>query len=128
MPHEVAAALIVQAGTVLLGKRSGTRQFYPNVWDLFGGHVEPGEQADETLVRELEEELGIRPTSWTYLEKLAEPALELTMHLYLVTAWTGQPVNRQPEEHSEIAWFSLEQASGLPLAHPGYPMLFEQYL
>lgn len=109
---------------------------YPDVWDLFGGHVEPGEQHQHALVRELQEELGITPTRWTFLETQTltlpthqdEPSDSLTVHLYLVTAWTGTPVNRQPGEHSTIGWFSLAQATQLDLADPIYPMLFERYL
>jgi hypothetical protein len=52
----------------------------------------------------------------------------LIVHFYLVTAWAGRPVNRQPEEHSEIRWFTLEQAAQLDLADPGYPELFARYI
>lgn len=136
MSHEVVAALIVQSQKILLGLRSATRTFYPDVWDMFGGHVEPGEQHEETLVRELQEELGITPTHWTFLETLTlpipvegyEPTESLTAHLYLVTAWKGTPYNRQPEEHSVIHWFSLAEAEQLHLADPIYPKLFERYL
>jgi 8-oxo-dGTP diphosphatase len=127
MSHEVVAALIIQSDMILLGRRSARRAFYPNVWDVFGGYVEPGEEPQQTLVRELEEELGITPTQWTFLETFHEPSEQLRLHLYLVTAWTGTPVNRQPEEHSAIDWFSVEQATQLPLAHPAYPMFFERY-
>ena len=134
--HEVVAALIVQSQKILLGKRSAERKLYPDVWDMFGGHVEPGEATDQTLVRELQEELGITPTQWTFLETLTmplptqdgEPADDLVAHIYLITAWTGMPVNRQPEEHSVIDWFSQAQANELPLADPIYPELFERYL
>ena len=136
MPHEVVAGLIVQARTILLGRRSATRRFYPDVWDVFGGHVEPGEQPHQTLVRELQEELGITPTQWTFLETFRLSLAphdngrsdELTVHLYLVTGWTGTPANRQPEEHSAIGWFSLEEAGQLDLADPGYATLFSRYL
>jgi 8-oxo-dGTP diphosphatase len=128
MSHEVVAALIIQSQRILLGQRSSTRKYYPNVWDVFGGHVEPGEGHEQTLVRELQEELGITPTAWTYLETLNEPSDQLTLHLYLVTAWTGTPVNRQPEEHSAIDWFSLAQATQILLAHRTYPKLFARYL
>ncbi len=129
MPHEVVAALIVRSQKVLLGKRSARRAFYPNVWDVFGGHVEPGELREQTLVRELEEELGITPTQWSFLETIiVDSADPLTLHLYLVTDWDGAPMNRQLEEHSEIGWFSLEEAVALPLAHPSYPELFGWYV
>ena len=132
MAHEVVAALIVQSQRVLLGLRSATRAFYPDVWDMFGGHVEARERAEETLVRELQEELGITPTQWTFLEtltlSLAEPSEQITVHLYLVTAWKGTPFNRQPEEHSVIHWFSLREAAQLRLADPIYLTLFAKYL
>jgi mutator protein MutT len=128
MSHDVVAALIIRSQMILLGQRSSERAFYPGVWDIFGGHVEPGEQHHQTLVRELEEELGIVPTQWTFLEMFKVPSEQLTLHLYLVTAWSGTPVNRQSEEHSAIGWFSLAQATQLPLAHPSYPALFARYL
>ena len=136
MSHEVVAALILGSGRILLGLRAAERVFYPDVWDMFGGHVEPGEAHEQTLIRELEEELGITPTQWTFLETLTfdlaaaadEPPELLTVHLYLVTAWTGTPVNMQPEEHSTIGWFSVEEAGELPLADASYPVLFNRYL
>ena len=138
MPHEIAVALIRRSGKVLLGRRAPHRAFFPDVWDLFGGHVEPGEAHEQTLVREVQEELGITPSLWSFEGTLTQPLpatpLEpdpgglLVAHLYLVTAWTGSPINRQPEEHSAIGWFSLAQAIQLPLADPGYPELFARYL
>jgi 8-oxo-dGTP diphosphatase len=133
MPHEIAAALIVRAGRVLLGRRSAMRAFYPDVWDIFGGHVEPGETHEVTLVREVQEEIDITPTQWTFLETITqplpgEPPDLLIVHLYLVMAWRGTPANRQPEEHSEIRWFTLAQAAQLKLADPGYPELFARHM
>jgi 8-oxo-dGTP diphosphatase len=126
--HEVVAALIIQANQILLGRRSATRAFYPNVWDVFGGHMEANESREQTLVRELQEELEIIPIVWKYVESLRDPSVELTAHLYLVTAWSGIIDNRQPEEHSEIRWFTLAEAIELDLADPSYPTLFARYL
>lgn len=136
MKQEVVAALIVESQRILLGQRSPTRIFYPNVWDVFGGHIEAGEQPHQTLVRELQEELDITPTKWTFLETIVASipkdhgieTYELYLHLYLVTAWSGTPVNRQLHEHASIQWFSLEQAVQLDLAHPTYPQVFTKYL
>jgi len=136
MKREVVAALIVESPMILLGLRAPTRTFYPNVWDVFGGHIEPGEHQHQTLVRELQEELGITPTEWTFLETLVASipkdhgveAYELYLHLYLVTAWSGTPVNQQLHEHASIQWFSLAQAVQLDLAHPTYPQIFTKHL
>ena len=72
MVHHIVAGLIVKSDRILLGHRSEGRAFYPNVWDVFGGHIEPGEQPEETLVREMPEEFGITPTQWTDLETIRE--------------------------------------------------------
>jgi mutator protein MutT len=130
----VGALLLKHDGLlrILLGKRAATRTFYPNVWDMPGGHCEPGETPEQTLVRELREEIGITPTEWRAAGVVEVPTLAdgegLVLHLYTVTAWTGSPVNRQPDEHSEIAWFSLDAACRLDLAHPSYPALFRRML
>ena len=136
MVHHIVGGLIVQSDRILLGHRSESRAFYPNVWDVFGGHMEPGEHPEETLVREIQEELGITPTQWTDLETIREsvperdgiPSHDLICHLYCVTAWLGTPVNRQPREHSSIGWFSYAEAVQLELADPVYPRLFAQCL
>lgn len=125
--HEVVAALIIHSQRILLGQRSAEREFYPGVWDVFGGHIEPGELHEQTLVRELQEELGITPTQWKYLETRTISD-DLIVHLYQVSGWIGTPENRQLEEHSAIGWFSFEEAVQLPLADSSYPMLFARYL
>ena len=136
MQQKVVAALIVESQKILLGLRASTRTSYPGVWDIFGGNIEPGEQQQQALVRELQEELGITPARWTFLETIVAAIPEqrgvqpyqLHLHLYLVTAWSGTPVNRQYHEHASIQWFTLAQAVQLDLAHPTYPQIFAKYL
>jgi 8-oxo-dGTP diphosphatase len=107
------AALIIQLDMILLGLHAAIRTFYPDVWDMFGGHVEPGEQQPQTLVRELQQELGITPTQWTFLETLTLPfpvhqnetVDQLIVHLYLVTAWTGTPSTANPRSTAIFAGF-----------------------
>ena len=121
------AALIVKDQRVLLGKRNAMRAFYPDVWDVFGGHQKPGESTEETLRRELREELGIEPTRWKFLLTVNEPNAEKygqgQYHFYLVTDYDGAPENLQPEEHAVVGWFEFEDAANLPFAHPLYAQL-----
>src|SRR5438067_11946248 len=96
--------LLQRGGRILLGKRSATRAFYPDVWDVPGGHVEPGETVEQALARELHEEIGVTPAVWTPLGSFEAPAGSggtLTLHLFVVTAWQGTPRNLLPEEHAE---------------------------
>ena len=129
--RECAAAFIVKNKKVLLGKRSTTREFYPDVWDVFGGHLNPGETTEEALRRELYEELGIVPARWEFLLTVQEPNEDkygqIKYHIFLVTAFDGEPQNLQPEEHSFIRWFEFEQAVDLPFPHPLYAELIEDF-
>jgi 8-oxo-dGTP pyrophosphatase MutT (NUDIX family) len=115
---------------ILLGKRAPSRASYPGVWDVLGGRCEPGETPEQTLIRELVEETGVRPTEWRPLGvyRGAVPGDEspVVLHLFVVTAWTGTPRNRQPEEHTQVAWFTVEDACRLRLADPAYRRVFRR--
>lgn len=112
---------------VLLGRRNANLAFYPDVWDVLGGHLEPGEATEQALVRELRGEADVTATAWRSLGEFREPLPDgdgyLVLRLYAVTAWTGVPRNRSPEEHSQVSWFGVEDACRLALAHPAYPDL-----
>lgn len=71
--RECVAAFIVEREKVLLGKRNTTREFYPDVWDVFGGHQKRSESREDALRRELFEEIGIVPTRWKFLLTVDEP-------------------------------------------------------
>ena len=128
--RECVAAFIIEKQFVLLGKRSAEREFYPDVWDVFGGHIEADETPEQTLRRELFEELGIVPTRWKFLLTVDEPRPEENgngqYHFYLVTAYDGVPQNLQAEEHSVVEWFGFEKAMNLPFAHPLYAEILAQ--
>lgn len=114
--------------SILLARRSGNRAFFPNVWDVPGGHCERRETPEQALVRELDEELGVVPKTWRLLGELGlaatGPDEPLLLYLYEVTGWIGTPHNRMPAEHAEVCWLTIGDACQLPLAHPGYPALF----
>ena len=56
----LASVLLVdRRGWVLLQERDEHAPVAPNQWGLVGGHVEPGEDWEAALHRELEEETGL---------------------------------------------------------------------
>jgi 8-oxo-dGTP diphosphatase len=63
MTEAVVAGAWIDEGRILLCHRSPERQWYPDVWDLPLGHVEPGENPGDALKRELHEELGVTLTA-----------------------------------------------------------------
>lgn len=65
--HQVATALLFDRnGQLLIYLRDNKPEIsFPGYWDLFGGRVEPGETPEQALVREVEEELGIKIDNYT---------------------------------------------------------------
>ncbi len=126
--HNVVAGLLVRGKKVLLCRRSLTRAWYPGVWDLPGGHREAGETAADALVRELQEELGIRVSDLPGEPLEHVETDEFTMQVWLITDWRGTPTNLAPHEHAELAWFSPERTSDLRLASDIYPPLISKVL
>ena len=115
--HYVVAGLLRRRGRALLVHRSPRRRWYPNLWDLPGGHVNETESAADALRRELDEELGITVPS------LGEPFQRLhgndfRMDVWVVDRWLGEPENRDRREHDALAWVDADEAAGLELVHP----------
>jgi 8-oxo-dGTP diphosphatase len=124
----VVAGVLLNEGRVLLCHRSPSRVWYPDVWDLPGGHVEDSETAEDALVRELAEEIGVRvpkPTS-PPLARIRSEWLDLA--IYRVRTWDGEARNVDAEEHDELRWFREADLRDLKLAHPRYLGLLSNLL
>jgi 2'-5' RNA ligase/8-oxo-dGTP pyrophosphatase MutT (NUDIX family) len=99
---------------VLLGLRTRDQgRRYPGAWDAIGGKPDPGESLLEALSREACEEAGVEPLDLTALGCFHDG--ERADAYYLASAWKGRPTNREPSEHSQLAWVPLHEAGGRPL-------------
>lgn len=58
--REVAVWIMNEKGEVLLQKRASTKQQSPNKWSICAGHIDAGETVENAIIREMEEELGIK--------------------------------------------------------------------
>ncbi|KGA32878.1 NUDIX domain-containing protein [Pectobacterium odoriferum] len=97
-------AYIKQGKVLLVRVRDNT------VWYFPGGKISPGENPKETLIRELEEELGLTvPASeLTFLTTVTGPNHDGSdsVHLSIFTISFLPPVT-PCAEISELGWFSL---------------------
>ncbi len=124
----IVTGLLRDGNRILLCHRTPLRRVLPDVWDLPGGHVEPGEPPRVALARELREELGVDvavPAGPPVHEVHADT---FDMRIWLIEAWSGSPANLAPEEHDAVGWFTEDALGALPLAHAGYPALFRRVL
>ena len=101
----VAACALVDAdGRVLIAQRPDSKPM-AGLWEFPGGKVDNGERPEETLIRELREELGIT-VSEACLAPLAfashsYPDFHLLMPLYVCRRWEGQVA---ATEGQKLAW------------------------
>ena len=103
-PIRVAAAVVWRDGRVLLTRRSPGGPFGLK-WEFPGGKLEPGETAEQALVRELREELGVGSvTQGTLAVETHEYAHGLVVELHFVSCELDSlDFTPSPEVH-EVRW------------------------
>ena len=99
-----ACALIDSDGRVLLAQRPPGKPM-EGLWEFPGGKVEAGERPEETLIRELKEELNVVVSEpclapLTFASHIY-PDFHLLMPLYVCRRWEGTV---QPLEGQAVAW------------------------
>ncbi|WP_406433076.1 methyltransferase, FxLD system [Streptomyces sp. NBC_01589] len=109
-----AHLVLLRDGTVLLGKRHPDSAFAPSTWHLPAGHREDMESAVTCMVREAEEETGLRipqsDLSLVHVLDLLDPGSTIPrMGLFFAPSrWEGEPVVREPECCTEWCWWPLD--------------------
>lgn len=107
--------LLLRDDAVLLEQRRADKATDAGRIMVPGGHIEPGEPMQDALLRELQEELGIRPRNARYVCALlhpTEPELQL-LHYYLITEWDGEIDAREAER---VFWYPLSQLQQLSIS------------
>jgi 8-oxo-dGTP diphosphatase len=99
-----ACALIDADGRVLIAQRPEGKPM-AGLWEFPGGKVEDNERPEQTLIRELKEELGVvineaclAPLAFT---SHAYPDFHLLMPLYVCRRWEG---TLTATEGQQLAW------------------------
>ena len=117
----VACVLLGPDGSILLARRPEGREL-AGLWEFPGGKVEPGEQPEEALVRELEEELGVRAkrenlVPLTFASHRYE-AFHLLMPLFLCDRWEGKIAAKEGQELAFVRPDQLADYSMPPADEP----------
>jgi 8-oxo-dGTP diphosphatase len=118
-----ACALIDADGRVLLAQRPEGKSM-AGLWEFPGGKIEVGETPEQSLIRELEEELGIvvkeaclAPltfASHTY------PDFHLLMPLYVCRRWEGTVT---AQEGQQLAWVRPNRLRDYPMPPADVPLI-----
>ncbi len=103
----VAAALIVRGGEVLICQRRADQPMALQ-WEFPGGKIEPGETAEQALVRELREELAIDAIIGpriTHLRHNYRHGGAVDLQFFAVRDFSGDMQNRI---FAQVVWARLE--------------------
>ena len=118
-----ACALVDSDGRVLIAQRPQGKPM-AGLWEFPGGKVEHGERPEETLIRELKEELGIT-VSEACLAPLVfashgYPDFHLLMPLYVCRRWDGSVT---PREAQQLAWVKPNRLRDYEMPQADVPLI-----
>lgn len=108
-PKSCVTAVIIRGNKLLVLKRN--EDPYKGSWDLPGGYVSEGETPEAAMLREVQEELSVRPRSMVPMKLLPgiaywkEESFPVTGHFFLVDI-ADQDI-RLNEENSAYEWLDL---------------------
>jgi mutator protein MutT len=104
VPGYVVAAAVLRHGRLLAARRTRPAALAGR-WELPGGKVEPGEQPERALVREVREELGCEITVREPLPGAVQLFGGIELRAYECELVSGEPV---PGEHDAVRWLGPE--------------------
>lgn len=118
-----ACALVDVDGRVLMARRPEGKPL-AGLWEFPGGKVEPGELPEETLIRELREELGIEVAKaclapLTFASHTYE-TFHLLMPLYVCRRWEGTV---QGLEGQALEWVRPARMREYPMPPADEPLV-----
>lgn len=102
--------LVTRGEELLLARNAG---FPPGMYSTLAGFIEPGESAEETLVREVREEVGIEVGSLRYFQSQAWPFPNQLMLGYFAEYGSGDIVPDQ-QEIVDARWFHYRELPNIP--------------
>lgn len=110
----VTAALLEEQGRILIARRRPGKHMGGR-WELPGGKVEPGETPEQSLARELVEELALEVRVGEFLCAASFDAdgVRLELLVYRVERIAGEPALL---EHEEIRWVAPADLAAYDLA------------
>ncbi|AGB79679.1 8-oxo-dGTP diphosphatase MutT [Pseudocitrobacter corydidari] len=96
------------AGEIYITQRAADAHM-ANKWEFPGGKIEAGETAEEAMIRELEEEVGITASEPQLFDKLeyAFPDRHITLWFWLVENWQGEPWGKEGQPGRWVAQNAL---------------------
>src|SRR5262252_3987077 len=114
LKHRAVHVLVFNGrGQIFLQKRSMKKDRQPGLWDSSAsGHLESGEDYDACALRELQEEIGLKPqTAPRRLFKLSASPETDQEHVWIYRCDAEGPFQLNSDEIERGGWFSPEEVT-----------------
>jgi NAD+ diphosphatase len=102
--------LVGRGDEVLLARSPG---FPPGMYSVLAGFVEPGESIEETIKREIREEVGVEVGNLRYFGSQPWPFPNSLMIGFVADHMAGE-LKVDPEEIEDAGWYSVDNLPELP--------------
>lgn len=111
MKQVKVVAAVIQRGNQILATQRGYGPLKGG-WEFPGGKIEANETAQQALIREINEELGVQIEIGSFFDHVSYdyPDFHLEMDVYMAQIKEGQPELRV---HSQLAWVTADQLEQL---------------
>lgn len=117
----VMGAAIIDRGRVLAARRT-TPEHARGMWEFPGGKVEPGEDPDVAIVREIREELACEVAVVGHLDGEQPVKDGYTLRVAVAALVAGEPM---PHEHDAVRWLGADELDLVTWLEPDVPFLDE---
>ena len=108
----VSCWIMNEKGEVLLQKRTANKKLNPNKWAKTGGQIDSGETPEEAIIREVEEEIGIRipkeQIKVVDIFKKNNKNPQFAYQFVFVVNYKIEEYKLQKEEVSEVKYTTIE--------------------
>ena len=119
----VVCAILRRDDLILLAQRPEGKHLALK-WEFPGGKVEPGEDPQAAMIRELKEELGCEVEIMAGLPRSSHAyergVVEMIPFVCRLASDSAEP---HPHEHAALAWVALEALATYDLAPADWPVV-----
>ena len=124
IPLMVVAAALIDAQSRIFVQQRPAHKNMGGLWEFPGGKVEPGESPERALIRELQEELGIRTETACLAPATFSTGVigdrPLLLLLYVCRKWTGMI---EPTEAAATQWLRSHELFALDMPPADEPLV-----
>lgn len=116
--REVGAFIFNNKNEILMQKRSSIKKQHPNTWAICAGHVDLGESPEDGMLREIQEEIGVKfnkeDLEYGFLEKRCEEFPNRINNCFSYTYYIKSDLRIEDckielSELSELKYFTLDE-------------------